>query len=275
VNFLGCWYNFSVPTPFYHLWIAQDLLEHPALSWEMRRFLLQNRPAFLFGHAAPDVQVVSGQSRQETHFFTTPLRAGQPEAVDAMLGTYNQLDFSYQMPADQAAFLVGYLCHLQADWLWVRQVFDPIFGAKASWGRIADRLYIHNVLRAYQDRRVLDHIQQDVGACLELAVPHRWLPFVEDRFLAQWRDYLYPQLKPDAVVQTVEVFSARQGIPAEDYYNLLDSQERMQAEVFIHLSPQQMEAYRSQLLLESVQLIRRYLGHPFPEMYKRASAGAV
>ena len=264
-----------MPTPFYHLWIAQDLLDHPALSQEVRRFLVQNQSAFLFGNTAPDVQVVSGQSRQETHFFNTPLRPGQPKAVEAMLGAYSQLTFSYQMPAPQAAFLSGYLCHLQADWLWVRQVFDPIFGSKANWGRMADRLYIHNVLRAYQDRSVLAQLQNDTAAHLEATVPDQWLPFVEDRYLTQWRDYLHPQLKPDAVVQTVEVFSARQGIPAETYYNLLDSQERMQKEVFIHLSPQQMETYRIKLLSESTQLLRRYLDLTPPGIFRRASAGAV
>ena len=241
----------------------------------MRRFLVQNRAPFLFGHTAPDVQVVSGQARQETHFFSTPLRSGQPEAVEVMLGAYSQLAFSYQMPAAQAAFLAGYLCHLQADWLWVRQIFDPIFGSKANWGRIADRLYIHNVLRAYQDRSILAQLQGDAGVCLEAAVPDQWLPFVEDRYLFQWRDYLHPQLRPKAVVQTVEVFSARQGIPAESYYNLLDSQERMKNEVFIHLSPQQMEAYRAQLLAESVQLLRRYLEPPHSGIYRRACAGVV
>jgi hypothetical protein len=264
-----------VPTPFYHLWVAQDLLEHPGLSRGIRRFLSQYRAAFLFGNTAPDVQVVSGQPRQATHFFDVPLQPGQPSAVEAMLGEVSQLAFAYQLPPSQAAFLAGYICHLQADWLWVSGIFDPIFGARASWGRMADRLYIHNVIRVYQDRNVLTHLGGDTGQLLQAAHPDHWLPFVEDTLLCQWRDYLHPQLKPHATVQTVEVFAARQGIPAEAYYRLLDSRERMQQEVFVHLSPQQLEAYRGQLLAESVQLLRRYLEPPTPGAYRQASTGAV
>lgn len=264
-----------MPTPFYHVWIAQDLLEHPGLDRELRRFLNQYRAAFLFGNTAPDVQVVSRQARQATHFFTTPLKPGGPPAVEVMLAEYPQLAFSYQMPAAQVAFLAGYLCHLQADWLWVHQVFDPIFGVGAGWGRMTDRLYIHNVLRAYQDRTVFAHLDRQAGLHLEDAMPERWLPFVEDTYLVQWRDYLSHQLKPDAAVQTVEVFAARQGIPPEAYYRLLDSQERMQQEVFIHLSDRELEAYRDQLLVESAQLVRRYLERPSPGTYRQVPAGVV
>ena len=264
-----------MPTPFYHLWIAQDLLEHSHLGGDLRRLLVQNQAAFFFGNTAPDVQVVSRQPRQSTHFFTTPLQPGQIDAVQAMLGMHPQLASVYHLPAAQAAFLAGYLCHLQADWLWVQHVFDPIFGAGAKWAPIAERLYIHNVLRAYQDRSILSQLDGSIGQYLEAAVPDHWLPFVEDRFLIQWRDYLYPQLEPNAAIKTVEVFAERQGIPAVTYYHLLDSKERMEQEVFIHLSPQQMEAYRTQLLVESAQLLRRYLEPPNLGAYRQASAGAI
>jgi hypothetical protein len=264
-----------VPTPFYHLWIAQDLLDHPGLGLEARVFLNRHRAAFLFGNTAPDVQVVSRQPRQDTHFFEFPIYPGQPSPVDAMLAVYPQFRNLFALPADQAAFLVGYLCHLQADWLWVRQIFDPIFGSRAAWAEVPHRLYIHNVLRSYLDQKVIPRLAQDMGACLALARPQGWLPFVEDHFLSQWRDELHPQLQGQTLPHTVEVFAARQGIPVEAYYELLNSEERMQREVFIHLSSVQLKTYRSHLLAESVQLVSRSLERPVPGSFSQAAAGVI
>lgn len=49
---------------------------HPALPHEIALQLACHRGEILFGNTAPDVQMVSGWARQETHFFThLPRRA--------------------------------------------------------------------------------------------------------------------------------------------------------------------------------------------------------
>ena len=80
-----------MPTPFYHLSLAEDLLQHPALPEEVRQFLQASRCVFLFGNTAPDVQVVSGQPRQLTHFFNLPIQTGDPPAWELLLSDYPQL----------------------------------------------------------------------------------------------------------------------------------------------------------------------------------------
>jgi len=264
-----------VPTPFYHLWIAQDLLQNAALAEGTRRTLQRNRAAFLFGHTAPDVQVVSGQPRQDTHFFPYPIPPGCRPPVETMLTAHPDLGNPSKLPEAQRAFLAGYLCHLLADWLWVKQIFSPIFGVEGCWGEVRECVYIHNVLRAYLDRQIRPHLAADTGACMERAAPMSWLPMTGDSHLRQWRDQLTAQLKPDAVVQTVAVFAARQGLGVEAFTRLLDSEERMQREVFIHLSPHQIEAYRSRLMDESVQLVRRYLEQTYQGVRRTAAAGAL
>jgi hypothetical protein len=242
---------------------------------ETRCFLRQNRAAFLFGNTAPDVQVISGQLRQATHHFPYPIPAGQPPPDQVMLAAYPQLQDCQRLSPAQAAFIAGYLCHLHADWLWVAQIYSPIFGPGACQGEISRCAYLHNVLRAYLDRRVIPLLLQDTGACLEQVSPAGWLPFTEDRFLCQWRDFLASQLKPPVVVQTVEVFAARQGLSVEAFYRLLDSEERMEQEVFIHLSRSQLDAYRARLLQESVLRLRRYLEQPEAGAHRQTSVGVV
>jgi hypothetical protein len=248
-----------VPTPFYHLSLAEELFNHPSLPEKISHFLQTSRCEFLFGNTAPDVQVVSGQPRQVTHFFNLPIRAGDRPAWELILSDHPHLAQAEQLPAPQTAFLAGYLCHLQADWIWVNDIFAPIFGPRCPWGTFRQRLYYHNVLRAYLDLHILPGLRHGMDACLCQVKPEGWLPFVKDRHLVEWRDLLFPQLQPGAATQTVEVFSARQGISAPEFYALLESEERMQKEIFEHLPLQLVQSYRQRVLDENIHLLTYYL----------------
>jgi hypothetical protein len=248
-----------VPTPFYHLSLADVLIKHPGVPEPISQFLQEYRGEFLFGTTAPDVQVVSGQSREATHFFDLPIQDDDQPAWDSFLSTYPSLATAARLPAPQTGFLSGYLCHLQADWLWVKDIFTPVFGPVCAWGTFRQRLYYHNVLRAYLDLQTLPELPKGTGANLDQAVPDAWLPFVEDQYLAEWRDILSRQLLPGATIQTVEVFSSRQGISAPEYYSLLASEERMQHEVFEHLPLEFVDRYKEKALAYNVQLLSDYL----------------
>ena len=222
----------------------------------------------MFGGTAPDVQVVSGQSRTATHFFDLPICPGDIQPWDLMLAQHPELGQVIQLEAVNTAFLAGYLCHLLADWTWVREIFFPVFGPYSTWGSFHQRLYLHNVLRSYLDLRLLPELDNGMEAWLGAVEPDGWLPFTADRYLATWRDMLTPQLRPGAVAQTVEVFAARQGIPSADYYALLNSEQRMQSEIFSHLSAESIENYRQRLLVESAHLLESYLS---PRLLKIAN----
>ncbi len=252
-------YNFLVPTPFYHLSLAEDLLSYPGLSDTVRQFLHNSRAEFLFGNTAPDVQVVSGQPRQRTHFFSLPVLPGDPPGWERLLNDHPHLAKAHLLKASQLAFITGYLCHLQADWYWVNEIFAPSFGPRCTWSSFRERLYLHNVLRAYLDQRILPSIRSGMHSTLSLVEPDGWLPFVADRHLVQWRDLLTPQLVPGAAIQTVEVFASRQGISVPEFYALLESEERMREEVFVHLPLNIVDDYREKMLVENAHLITHYL----------------
>jgi len=245
-----------VPTPFYHLSLAEEILTYPALPVGMRLFLSEHRSEFLFGNTAPDVQVVSGQPRAATHFFDLPLQPNEQPAWEKFLAANLSLSDPGKLAGAQAAFVAGYLCHLQADIYWIRQIFIPIFGRSSRWDSFPKRLYLHNVLRAYLDRKILPELAG--GACISSVLPDGWLPFVQDAHLISWRDFLTSQLHPGARIQTVEVFAARQGISPEAYYALLSSEERLDEEIFSHLPRQALEDYRQEIVQENLSLLRKY-----------------
>jgi hypothetical protein len=248
-----------MPTPFYHLSLAKALLDHPDLPESVTEFLRASICEFMFGNTAPDVQVVSGQAREETHFFSLPIQPGDYPAWEMILAKHPQLNPKGNLSPDHTAFLAGYLCHLQADWFWVKEIFTPVFGPRSSWGTFHQRLYYHNVLRAYLDQQILSNLSPGMDTCLARVRPVSWLPFVEDQYLRLWRDFLTPQLQSGATVQTVEVFSVRQGISAQQYYALLASEQRMEEEVFEHLPREQILNYKHRVLDENVSLLKDYL----------------
>jgi hypothetical protein len=256
------WYNSAVPTPFYHLNIALDLLDHPQLAHGLKQQIQRHMPAYLLGHTAPDVQVVSGQKRVETHFFEVPIPANARQPWEQLLIEYPGLQHTQGRSTEQYIFLAGYLCHLQADWLWARQIYQPIFGPVAAWENFRQRQYLHNVLRSYLDFQVLHALNGRVSSTLPQAVPNHWLPFTGDEYLIQWRDLLAEQFQPGARVQTVEVFATRQGIAAEKYYQLLSSEIEMDQQIFLHIPRQHLISYKEKLLAENLQIIETYLKHP-------------
>ncbi len=244
-----------MPTPFYHLNLAKDLLLRPELPSAAQRLLWDNGCIFQFGTTAPDVQVISNQPRQQTHFFSLPILEGDPPAWELILAENPTLADIDCLPPAQAAFLAGYLCHLQADWLWIKEIFAPVFGPRCSWGSFRERLYLHNVLRAYLDRQVLSSLAPDLPACLSVVTPGNWLPFVEDLHLIQWRDFISLQLLPGAGTQTVEVFASRMGSDVLEFQALVSSEQRMQREVFTHLPLEKVSQYRQHVLDENVHLL--------------------
>lgn len=247
-----------MPTPFYHISVAEELASLPQLPGNLQRLLKENICAFLLGNTAPDVHVLSKQPRPDTHFFSLPIQNGMLPAWEQFLAANPSLANPQELPASQAAFAAGYLCHLQADWLWIKNIYAPVFSRECTWETPAYRNYIHNVLRSYLDLQVWEKINPAYGSCLEAVNPSGWLPFVEDRYLCEWRDFIARQLKPGGAKETVQVFAARQGIDPGEFYRLLESEERMDQEVFCHLNRDYIEAFRAALITENLLLIHAY-----------------
>ena len=75
------------------------------------------------------------------------------------------------------------------------------------------------------DRQDLARINGNTATALQQAVPQGWLPFVDDKDLTDWRDWLLEQLRPGQHIQTAEVFAQRMGITADEMEALKDAAE--------------------------------------------------
>lgn len=247
-----------MPTPFYHLSIADDLLAEDTLPAPIHALLHEHRGAFYLGKTAPDVQSLSGQPRPATHFYKVPVVDFSPP-WERMFSRHPELAQAQNLSAARAAFVAGYICHLQADIIWIKDLFIPYFIPLLARTRRKQVGYLHNVLRAYLDQQILPNLQPDLPVRLKSVRPTGWLPFVQTPHLTGWRDYIAGQLMPGAKIETVEVFAERTRMPVEAFMELLQSEERMQEEVFSLIPPEVLVEYRQKLVSANVELLMSYL----------------
>lgn len=238
-----------MPTPFYHLQVAATLqvaLDAPAAH-----------SAFLFGNTAPDVQTLSGAARSATHFFDMPVTQA-PRAVLSLLQAHPQLA-APGLSSAQRAFVAGYLAHLALDELWLREIFQPVFGPEAGWEDFGERLFLHNVLRTYLDERDRPLLPASMAALLAAAEPAGWLPFASDTDLCSWRNFLVQQLQPGATAQTVAVFAQRMGRTPQEFEALLGSPAELHARIFSRISESQLDGFQSRAASLCKQVVDDFL----------------
>ncbi|MBI2976698.1 MAG: hypothetical protein HYY33_07075 [Chloroflexi bacterium] len=243
-----------MPTPFYHLNLAQDLLAHPACP----PLLADHSGPFFLGNIAPDAQNISGQTREATHFFSVPMRDPAP-AWHGMFDRHPVLARPAALPPARAAFNAGYICHLALDQMWIAEIFDPVFGEAAPWGVFRERLFLHNILRIYLDQRDYPALRPALGDTLGAARPDSWLPFLTDAAIAAWGTYVASQLAHGADAQTIEVFARRMGLHRADFESLLQSPHAMQTRIFSRISEHALADFRQRGLAHSLNVIASYL----------------
>ena len=247
----------AMPTPIMHLVQAEEILHRDDLSAAARRLLVRQRGPFLLGHTAPDVQAVSRQPRDETHFYAIPRVSDRP-AYEALFAAHPALARAEELFPAHAAFIAGYIAHLVLDELWITDVFQRFF--LQGWAPLRERVFLHNVLRVWMDRRDQQQLDDSVVVALREAEPRGWLPFVSDESLRAWRDWLVEQLGPGQSVQTAQVFARRMGVPEAEMEEVLGSPQEMEERVFRHVPRAALRSFYETGRTRSVELIGQYLG---------------
>lgn len=220
-----------MPTPFTHLHIAQRLLNDPQLPENVRTLLSVECSAFLLGSIAADARVSSGVQRANTHFYRydEPMR-DHPWRV--MLAEYPALE-QVENPA-QRAFVAGYVAHLAVDELWTEEMLRAHFIAR-EWGADSRfRFFMLHILLIYMDERDYAALEPWQAEALAAAKPEGWLPFMDDGDLRAWRSFIAEQVAGES--QTLAVLGARVQRSPEEFRAVLDSPERMQADLWAHVS---------------------------------------
>ena len=241
------------------------MLRRDDLSPHVAGLLTEHQGAFLLGHTAPDVRSVSGQDREDSHFYTVPRSSSEP-ACERLLAEHPALTCSDLVTAPQIAFVAGYLAHLELDELWLDEVFQVF--VQGGWAPLRQRLLLHNVLRTWLDYQAQERLGRHVAQTLRSVQPNGWLAFVRDEDLREWRDWLVRQLAPGHRMETAEVFAERMGIRASEIDAVAQSPELMEERVFSHFPESALTSFQTAGYRRSISLVDAYVG-----ALSRSSAG--
>ncbi len=239
-----------------HLALAEEILRQNDLTPAVHHLLAEQRGPFLLGNTAPDVKTVSGQRREESHFYTIPRTSERP-AHETLFNAYPELGHAERLSPPHAAFIAGYIAHLLLDEIWLDDIFQACF--LQDWGPRYERLFLHNVLRTWMDYNDQRRLNGNVVAALREAEPRGWLPFVSDEHLRVWRDWLVEQLGPGQKMETAEVFARRMGIPTAMLEAVAQSPQQMERRIFSHCSQSVLQTFHEMGYERSVELIEWYL----------------
>ena len=169
-----------------HIHLANQVAEQLDLS-----YVYDHRGSFYLGSTAPDIRAMTKLPRELTHF--APLSVVQVgTGTSKMFQMHPQLNEGMS-PASQA-FLVGYICHLAADEVWITSVFRPNFDISREETRLTDDEVQANIWdRAMQlnmDCQTLPQLPME-GHPKELLTQSDKdvsMPFFEEGLLTEWKD---------------------------------------------------------------------------------------
>jgi hypothetical protein len=246
-----------MPTPFTHLEIAQRLLCDAEIPDAFRALLNAERGAFLLGNIAADARVSSGITREATHFYAYD-RPIEEHPWRVMVEKHPTLQQPHSRA--QAAFVAGYVAHLSIDEAWGVELVRPRF-VKHDWGEAGYemRFLMLHVILTYMDERDLPKLESWQAEVLPTAAPDRWLPFMGDDILRQWRDYVAQQIAPGGKSLTLQVLGERIMKPPEELRAILDSPSQMEANLWRNVPRDFLVEAERKMYTHARQQVYRYL----------------
>jgi hypothetical protein len=247
-----------MPTPFMHLQMAERILASSKLGPEERVLILSENPAFYLGNVAPDFQTINDIPREETHFYKLP-PAPNSKAYDLMMRQYPQLADIVAMSPAQAVFVAAYCVHLMLDLRWYNEVLIPYFLVNEGWSDHRQRFIVHNTLLTYLDMLAVESLPDSAAGTLIAAQPDHWLPFADDGDLIGWRDMLVAQLRPGAILRTIEIYAGRLSMSPEEFAANLEDPSWMEGHVFSKAPLEKVKGMLFSAVDDSVDIITNYL----------------
>lgn len=249
-----------MPTPFTHLRIVVPFIQMPD-QWFLpaaAEILSRCAGPFLLGSISPDVRTITLLSRQETHFYPIPPDPHLP-STRALLQTWPSLSDPMGMPAEQAAFIAGYLAHLWFDEFWHQRIITPYYVERDDWGSHRARFNIYNILLGYLDARDKAALGEKIGLILRTAEPAGWSPFVSDADLIAWRDFLMEQFQPGTESYTAAILAQRADMLPADLSALIADEEQMEHKVFVRTPRRVIDRACQDGITGSARIIQSYL----------------
>lgn len=243
-----------MPTPFTHLHITNRIRHDAALPDGVRELIEVALPDFLLGGVVADARAYPGADRAVTHFY----RYDRPMPDNPWREMFRQHP-SLKDASDPThhAFIASYVAHLAADEYWSRNMLYQHF-ATGDWGAdIRDRFYVLHLLLITMDERDEGLLPDSVSETMRESTPHKWLPFMDDEVIVDWRDFIADQLDGDS--ETLSIFGSRIQTKPEKIREMLDDEDFMQRRLWDNVPPDTVTEIETNLYTFAREQMLTYL----------------
>ena len=246
-----------------HIYLAQEVAEQ--LDWG---YVYDHIGSFYLGSTSPDIRAMTKWPREQTHF--APLTVSEVgTGARTMFRSYPQLlEESADSPATRA-FLLGYVCHIAADEVWITSVYRPNFDISNEDTRLTDdRVQADIWDRAVQldmDRVSLPDVRGPLNAghavsCGDMGVS---VAFFEDGLLSQWKERVSGFVAREFEWSRLK-FALNRMYRDNDEVQLLvdrflDRMPRSLEEVYQKIPEAKVENYRQEAVTATLAQVREYL----------------
>lgn len=246
-----------------HIYLAHQVAERLDLG-----YVYDHIGSFYLGSTSPDIRAMTKWPREQTHFAPLSVREVGTGAR-TMFRRYPELLDAAAQSLPTRAFLLGYICHLAADEVWITTVYRPNFDTASQATRLtSDQVQADIWDRAVQldlDRLSLPEVcgPMNAGHAVSCGDAGVSIAFFEDGLLSQWkervagfvgREFDWSRLKfalnrmyrdnPE-VQQTVDHF--------------LDRMPRSLEELYRKIPEAQVDHYRCQAIAATIAQLREFL----------------
>ena len=246
-----------------HIYLANQVAEE--LDWGS---VYDHIGSFYLGSTSPDIRAMTKWPREQTHFAPLSVRE-VGTGTRTMFDSYPELLDESARSAATRSFLLGYICHLASDEVWITTVYRPNFDINSEETRLTDDQVQADIWdRAVQldmDRISLPNVRGPMNAGHEVSCGDQGvsIAFFEDGLLAQWkervsgfvgREFEWSRLKfalnrmyrdNDEVQQSVDRF--------------LDRMPHSLEEVYERIPEAKVENYRREAVAATIAHVREFL----------------
>ena len=221
--------------------------------------------AYYLGATTPDIRALAKWDRAATHFFDLG-NFDEQSGVAGVFHAHPRLASSGELGSETAAFVCGYISHLEMDEAWIEEIFRPCFGERsplkgALLAGLLDRVLQFELDRgSRQDATALAEIRRELMATVVEQIDC----FIDNDTLLRWRDLNSDLLcqQPDwerfrtNVGRHLKSFAARS---ETDLAHFLDNIPDLLDQSIRQVTPERLEAFQERSRQRATKAIREYL----------------
>ena len=245
-----------------HIYLAHQVAEQ--LDWGA---VYDHIGSFYLGSTSPDIRAMTKWPREQTHF--APLSVSQVgTGARTMFQAYPELLAESARSTATRTFLLGYLCHLAADEVWITTVYRPNFDTGETTSLTSNQVEADLWDRALQldmDRLSLPEVSGVLNAGHEVVCGDTGVnvAFFEDGLLSQWKERVAGFMEREFEWSRLKFALNRMYRDNDDVQATVDRfLERMPhslEEVYEKIPEAKVENYRREAVAATIAHVREYL----------------